>query len=189
MFVDRPAPMAPNRHVSPCRRDAPPATRAVASGASPGPAETQGSVSGRRAVKQHARPRSYTPYTHLVPYRLRIRRLGVRVPSGAPAIKAVTSGNAGSGLDSFPACAAIFQMVGPWCSDGARVFRNGLCRPVLTSTFASRPVWIMIRVRERPVHDGHPCRSPRAGGSPRSAAASTCGWLQARTAARPAGRG
>src|SRR5262249_12389146 len=60
---------------------------------------------------------------------LRIRRLGVRVPSGAPPIKVVTSENAGRGLDSFPTCAAIFHIVGPWCSSGARLFRNGPCRP------------------------------------------------------------
>jgi Uma2 family endonuclease len=38
-------------------------------------------------------------------------------------IKAVTSGNAGHSLDSFPGCAAIFHDVGPWCSavDGLSV--------------------------------------------------------------------
>src|SRR5262249_9115550 len=71
---------------------------------------------------------------HHLTFRLRIRRLGVRVPSGAPAIRAVTSRNAGRGLDSFPACAAIFHIVGPWCSSGAPLFRNGPCQPVLTST-------------------------------------------------------
>jgi hypothetical protein len=37
-----------------------------------------------------------------LPCRLRIRRLGVRVPSGAQKIKAVTSRNVGYGLDSLP---------------------------------------------------------------------------------------
>jgi hypothetical protein len=44
---------------------------------------------------------------------------GFRVPSGAPKIKAVTGRNVGSGLDSFPGSAAIFQIVGAWCSVGA----------------------------------------------------------------------
>ena len=81
---------------------------------------------------------------------LRIRRLGVRVPSGAPAIKAVTSGNVGNGLHSFPQCTAVFHMVGPWCSDGAPLsiccFGVGLCRCVLTSAFPCRPVQIMVVV-------------------------------------------
>ena len=34
----------------------------------------------------------------------------------------MTRKNAGRGLDSFPSCAAIFQIVGAWCSDGAPPF-------------------------------------------------------------------
>jgi hypothetical protein len=45
--------------------------------------------------------------------RLRIRRLGVRIPSARTTIKAVTSRNTGHGLDPFPYCTVIFHMVGP----------------------------------------------------------------------------
>jgi Transposase IS116/IS110/IS902 family len=78
-----------------------------------------------------------------------VRRLGVRVPSGAQTIKAVTSRNAVPSLDSLPSCAAIFHILGPWCSDGAPLFRGGLCRRVLTSAFACRLVWITVRLRLR----------------------------------------
>jgi hypothetical protein len=62
----------------------------------------------------------------------------------------VTSGNAGCGLDCFPGCAAIFHMVGAWCSDGAPMSTccpgEAPSGPVLTSAFPYRPVWIMAGV-------------------------------------------
>jgi hypothetical protein len=78
---------------------------------------------------------------------LRIIRLGVRVPSGAQQIKAVTSRNAGHGLDWFPRCAAIFHMMGSGCSEGAPMstccFVGGPYRCVLTSADTRRTVRIM----------------------------------------------
>jgi hypothetical protein len=44
--------------------------------------------------------------------------VGVRVPSGAQKIKALTAENVGPGLDSFPENAAIFHILGAGCSDG-----------------------------------------------------------------------
>src|SRR5256885_14965539 len=77
---------------------------------------------------------------------LRIRRLGVRVPSGAQQIKAVTSRNAGYGLDRFPRCAAIFHSeseVLRRCSRVDVLFRRGPCRCALASADTRRPVRIM----------------------------------------------
>src|SRR4051794_3289773 len=56
----------------------------------------------------------------------------------------MTSRNAGYGVDSFPSCAAMFQILEPWCSDGAPLFRGGPCRRVLTRPFPCRLVWIMV---------------------------------------------
>jgi hypothetical protein len=97
---------------------------------------------------------------------LRIRRLGVRVPSGAQKIKAVTSGNARYGLDSFPRSAAIFQIVGAWCSDGAPPFPGGLCRGVLTSAFCVSPSLDHGQSAfPKAVHCGHFCGSRNAASS------------------------
>ena len=70
--------------------------------------------------------------------------VGVRVPSGAQKIKAVTGVNAVCGLDSFPASAAIFRIVELGAPMVLLCFRGGSCRPVLTSAFVCRWVWIMI---------------------------------------------
>ena len=55
-----------------------------------------------------------------LPRRLRIRRLGVRVPSGAQQIKAVTSANVGHGLLRVPQLSPTFPSAGTvvlrWCS-------------------------------------------------------------------------
>jgi hypothetical protein len=70
----------------------------------------------------------------------RAGRVEVDVPSGAQKTKVVTCRNAGFGLDFFPSCAAIFQVLGRSCSDGAPLFRGDPCRRVLTSAFACRMV-------------------------------------------------
>ena len=97
-------------------------------------------------------------------------------------IKAVTSANAGRGLDSFPEYAAIFHHVGAWCSDGAPLSMccpgRGPYSPVLTSADVCRLVWIMGKVAVDRVsiiiHYGHPCGSrcgrPGAAGGPRRSA-------------------
>src|SRR5690349_6061226 len=66
----------------------------------------------------------------------------------------MTSGNAGYSLDSFPESVAIFQMVGPWCSDGAPPFHGGPCWRVLASAYACRLVWIMVGRVFTTVHFG-----------------------------------
>jgi hypothetical protein len=71
-------------------------------------------------------------------------KVGVSSPWGAQTIKAVTSGNVAHGLRCIPQMSPIFPNLGPWCSRGARLFRNVPCRRVLTSAFASRLVWIMV---------------------------------------------
>jgi hypothetical protein len=84
-------------------------------------------------------------------------------------IKAVTSGNAGRGLESFPTCAGIFHDVGPWCSDGAPMSMccpsGGPCRYVLTSADGCFIVWIMAEVPVDDlsiiIHRGHRCGSSR----------------------------
>ncbi|MBB5110534.1 hypothetical protein FHU28_000373 [Micromonospora echinospora] len=98
---------------------------------------------------------------------LRIRRLGVRVPSGAQTIKAVTSGNASHGLDRFCKLGPVFPGFGIWCSDGAPLSvccsGGGLCRLVLTRAFACRLVWIMVGM---PVRQGAAAvHCGRGGGS------------------------
>ncbi len=64
--------------------------------APPGPAVTESLLSGRRACEVDCLARVYAWVSRCIHFGLRIRRLGVRVPSGAQKIKAVTSRNAGS---------------------------------------------------------------------------------------------
>jgi hypothetical protein len=58
-------------------------------------------------------------------------------------IKVVTSGNADRGLICVPGCTAFFHRVGPWCSVGPRLFRNGWCQRVLAGAVPCRPEWII----------------------------------------------
>jgi hypothetical protein len=97
-------------------------------------------------MKRYARTDSLLTVEGICPVRTTDQKVGgFEVPSGAQKIKAVTSRNAGYGLDSFPETAAIFHMLGAWCSVGAPLFRGGSCWRVLTSAFACRWIWIMTR--------------------------------------------
>ena len=74
-------------------------------------------------------------------YSLRIRRLGVRVPSGARHHRASDLRKCGSGAlqDS--------STVDSRCSWGARLFRSCLCRDCRRRAGARRSVWILAKTR------------------------------------------
>jgi len=89
--------------------------------------------------------------------RIGVRRLGFESLRARSTIKAVTSGNAGHGLDCFPGCAVIFHMMGAWCSEGAPMsaccFVGGPYRPTLTSASTCRLVWIMAGPSAWPISE------------------------------------
>jgi len=138
----------------------------------PGPADTLAHCSGRTPNKSVRLRQPLRSVNASGPSRLRIRRLGVRIPSGALRIKAATSRNVGYGLDCFPGCAAIFHIVGASCPDGAPMsacrLGGGSCRTVLTSASPCRLVWIMVGVpvgrSSISVHCGRTSGSSRSGG-------------------------
>jgi len=99
----------------------------------------------------------------------------------------VTSGNMGHGLIRVPQISPTFPLSATVCSVGARLFRSGPCRRVLTSTFPARLVWIMASAELNVVQCGRRLWDIHTPGSIRPVAVPTCGtprrWTRARATA------
>jgi hypothetical protein len=89
-----------------------------------------------------------------LPCPLQIRRLGVRVSSGAQQVKAVTSETRVMAFVVSHKRALLSHLVGPWCSVGARLFRSGPCWRGADQCFPARLVWIMAWAESEVVHCG-----------------------------------
>jgi hypothetical protein len=102
-----------------------------------GPAHMRSGPSGLTGTQRYARPHVAGCEEHLIWEALRIRRLGVRIPSGAQDHKAPDLRILGSGADLFPSLLDGLVLL------RARPSRNPWSRPVRGSTGPCTPVPIL----------------------------------------------